>query len=323
MPGPKARIEPAETEAAAWHVRLGEPRVSAETIEAFFSWRQKPENAEAYRRVEAVWKETGRLANDPDLVAAVESAMTRKASVQAARRPDRRVLGAAGLCAALVLGTGLFFVLTDRSTFATGVGETRVVQLADGSSVRLDTGSRLHVSFSGGRRLVELQKGQAFFTVAHDASRPFVVAAGAAQVTAVGTVFDVRRDPGTVRVTLVSGAVDVQRGAAGDVRRLTAGQEARVDEAGIIARASDVAAATGWTEGRIVLREASLKQAVDEVNRYLTSKIELDAPALEDERVSGVFKTGDRDAFVSAASHSLGLRVSSGRDGAVRLTAEK
>lgn len=322
MPDSKARVQPAETEAAAWHARLGEPRVSAETIEGFFVWRQKPENAEAYRRVETAWTETGRLKADPDMAAAVEAAMSRR-TASAGRGLDRRVLGTAVVCAALVLGAGLVYALKDRNSFATAVGETRVVQLADGSSVRMDTGSRLLVRYSGDRRHIELQEGQAFFTVAHDAARPFVVSAGEAEVTAVGTVFDVRRDAGAVRVTLVSGAVDVRGQAAGEVRRLERGQEALVAGPRIIARAADVAAATGWTEGRIVLRETSLKQAVAEVNRYLTAGIELDAPLLEDETVSGVFKTGDRDAFVSAAAASLGLKVSDGRDGRVRLTAEK
>jgi len=321
MPDSKARVQPAETEAAAWHARLGEPRVSAETIEGFFVWRQKPENAEAYRRVETAWTETGRLKADPDMAGAVEAAMSRR-TASAGRGLDRRVLGTAVVFAALVLGAGLVYALKDRNSFATAVGETRVVQLADGSSVRMDTGSRLLVRYSGDRRHIELQEGQAFFTVAHDAARPFVVSAGETEVTAVGTVFDVRRDAGAVRVTLVSGAVDV----VGDKRapqRLVAGHQARVTADQVGARAVDVAAETSWTEGRIMFRDAPLKQAVAEVNRYLTAGIELDAPLLEDETVSGVFKTGDRDAFVSAAAASLGLKVSEGRDGRVRLTAEK
>ena len=322
MPNPKVRVEPAETEAAAWHARLGEPRVSGETIEAFFSWREKPENADAYRRVEVAWSETGALANDPDILGAVDAAMSRKGSDAARPRDRRRLFGLGAVFASLAAGLVIWTLLPDRNLYETSVGETRVVQLADGSSVRLDTASRMQVRFDGDRRLIDLEAGQALFTVAHDASRPFVVTAGSAQVTAVGTVFDVRRDKGEVRVTLVSGAVDVVGGQR-VAQRLKAGHQARVTGEGVAARAVDVPAETGWTEGRIVFRDVPLEQAVGEVNRYLTDGIELDAPGRETELVSGVFRTGDRDAFVSAATSALVLRASAGKGGGVRLTAEK
>jgi len=308
MPSPKVRVEPAETGAAAWHARLGEPRVSGETIEAFFSWREKPGNADAYRRVEKAWAETGGLGNDPDIAAAVEAAMSRKGDGADKARDRRRLFGVGAVCASVVLGLAAWTLLQDRNVYQTSVGETRVVQLADGSSVRLDTASRMQVRFDGDRRLIDLEQGQAFFT--------------AAQVTAVGTVFDVRREKGEVRVTLVSGAVDVSSEKRA-VHRLAAGHQARVTGAGVGARAVDVAVETSWTEGRIVLENAPLTQAIAEVNRYLTDKIELDAPGREAELVSGVFRAGDRDAFVSAATTALDLRASAGKDGGVRLTAEK
>lgn len=322
MPNPKVRVEPAEIEAAAWHARLGEPRVSGDTIEAFFSWREKPDNADAYRRVEKAWSETGSLANDPDILAAADAAMSR--NDHDAKKPGKRrsLFGAAAICASLVLGLAVWVLLQDRNVYQTSVGEMRVVQLADGSSVRLDTASRMQVRFDRDRRLIDLQQGQALFTVAHDASRPFVVTAGAARVTAVGTVFDIRRENGEVRVTLVSGAVDVA-GEAHVPQRLAAGHQAKVTGSRVAAKAVDVLAETGWTEGRIVLRDVPLGRAVGEVNRYLTDKIELDAPSQEAELVSGVFRTGDRDAFISAATVALDLRASAGKGGGVRLTAEK
>lgn len=322
MPNPKVRVEPAETEAAAWHARLGEPRVSAETIEAFFSWRQTPGNAAAYRRVEKAWADAGRLEADPDIAAAVEAAMSRKGAVKDKASVSRGLFGLAAVGAALVLAFGAWTWVQDRNLYETATGETRVVQLADGSSVRLDTASRMRVRFDGDRRHVDLQHGQALFTVAHDGNRPFVVAAGETQVTAVGTVFDVRREGAEVRVTLVFGAVDVV-GAKHEPQRMAAGQQASVAGDRVLTTAVDVVAETSWAEGRIVFRDAPLKQAVAEVNRYLTDKIELDAPALEGEAVNGVFRTGDRDAFVSAASAGLDLRASKLDDGGVRLSAVK
>ena len=137
--------------------------------------------------------------------------MSRRLRKTSEDQPTRRLLGLAAIGAAAALVIGGWTWWQGRSTFTTGVGEQWVVQLADGSSVRLDTDSRVRVRFSDGQRLVDLERGQAMFSVAHDAQRPFVVAAGDARVTAIGTVFDVQRQSAGVSVTLVSGAVDVTR----------------------------------------------------------------------------------------------------------------
>ncbi|MNU27023.1 fec operon regulator FecR [compost metagenome] len=312
---PKARPGTADIEAADWHGRLGGRDVDASMIEAFFAWRQSPENAEAYRRVEAVWTGGADLAGDPQVEAALAAALSRKP------RPGVRTRlfgGLAAVGAAAVLAGAFGFWLQARTVFSTGVGETRLLQLADGSSVRLDTASKVRVRFDGDRRLVELREGQAFFTVAHDAGRPFVVTAGDARVTALGTVFDVRRDAGAVRVTLVSGAVEVS--GAGEALRMAQGQQARMSATGLAKTAVDVAAETGWTEGRIVFRDTPLPAAVAEVNRYLSHKILLDPAAASGRRINGVFRTGDREAFVAAAAQALGVRPVAEPDGGVRLT---
>lgn len=320
MSSPTRRAEPAELEAAAWHARLGEPRVPAATIEAFFTWRQTPANAEAYKRVEQAWTMAGGMATDPQVIGALDAAMARRSRTQSAIRPGAWIGAAA---AAAVISIGIWVFTDGRGVYQTSVGEQRTVQLADGSSLRLDTSTRARVRFSGRQRTVELEDGQALFDVAHDPARPFVVIAGAARVTAVGTVFDVRRVGGAVEVTLVSGAVDVLPQAGARPSRLAPGHQAQVGSGRLRTTAVDARVETSWAEGRVVFRDTPLRNAVAEVNRYLTDPIELDAPALEQESVNGVFKTGDRDAFVSAATEALGLKATPGVDGAVRLSAEK
>lgn len=320
MTGPNTRVETAELEAAAWHARLGEPRVSTQTIEDFFAWRSKPENADAYRRVEAAWTESGRLAASPQIQAALDAALSSGPEHKRARSLPPSLLALAAGLVIVALFYGSWVWQGARSGFETGVGEQRLVQLADGSSVQLDTDTRLQVRFSDGQRLVDLERGQALFTVVHDASRPFIVQADGTSVTAVGTVFDVRRDALGVRVTLVSGAVDVARQGQGAPARLAAGQQTSVTDKGVATRAVDVAAAVGWTEGRIVFVDTPLNQAVAEVNRYLTRPVALAPGADGTVAVNGVFKAGDRDAFVSAASGALGLRATTRDDGSVLLS---
>lgn len=324
MTSPTIRVETAETEAASWHARLGARNVSTDTIEAFFAWRAVPANAEAYRRVEKVWADTGKLVDDPAILEALDAAMSRKTGTGRSRAVPPSLLGLAAVGAAAALAIGAWTWQQSRVVFVTGVGEQRVVQLADGSSIRLDTASRVRVRFAGDRRLVDLERGQALFTVAHDRTRPFVVQAGGTQVTAVGTVFDVRREGAAVSVTLVSGVVDVAPAGEGRaVQRMAAGQHARVASGEVAVRSVDVQAETSWTDGRIVFRDTPLRLAVAEVNRYLTAKIELEASSLDAVPVNGVFKTGDRDAFVSTASQVFELEVTPGPDGTVRLSEQK
>lgn len=318
MAGPKKRVESAETEAAAWHSRLGERSVSTQTIKDFFDWRGTPENADAYRRVELAWGETRKLANNPEMQAALDEALGRKAKAAAGKRGRRIVIGFVAVSGAAALALGGWFWAESRTVFSTLVGEQRVVQLADGSSVRLDTNSRIRVRFDKDRRLIDLETGQALFMVTHEADRPFVVRAGDAQVTAVGTVFDVRRLGAGANVTLVSGVVEIVGG--GRAQRMGAGHQARVTATGAAAKPVDVEAETSWAEGRIIFRDKPLAEAVAEVNRYLTAKVELDAASLASEPVNGVFRTGDRDAFVSTASEVFNLQVSAGSNGSVRLS---
>lgn len=317
MASPKKRVETAETEAAAWHSRLGERSVTTQTIKDFFDWRQSPENANAYRRVELAWGETRRLAHDPAMREALDGVLTRTAPPKRQRR-RQIVIGVVGASAAAALALGGLSWWQSRTVFETSVGEQRLVQLADGSFVRLDTASRIKVRFDGQRRLIDLQAGQALFNVSHDAERPFIVEAGSARVTAVGTVFDVRRDGTDAQVTLLSGVVEIAGGQT--TQRMQAGHQVHVTSSTARAKPVDAQLETSWTEGRIVFRDTPLGDAVAEVNRYLTAKVELDAATQANEPVNGVFKTGDRDAFVSTASEVFGLRASAGPNGSIRLS---
>lgn len=315
----------AEREAADWFARLGTRAVSASTVESFAAWRSRPANAAAYRRLEGVWADAGDLRGDPDIRKVL--AATTGPRLERLGWRGRPVWAGAALCgvlACLVLGVALW--REGQNAVSTEVGEQRVVRLEDGSTVRLNTDSRLRVRFAQARRGVVLERGEALFTVAPDPSRPFVVDAGGTDVTAVGTIFAVRRDDERIAVTLLSGKVDVTaaRPLAGSRgrqdTRLAPGEQHVVSPSGRSTRSVDAAAQTSWAEGRLVFRDTPLSDAVEEVNRYLTAPIRLDAAGVETVAVNGVFQTGDRDAFVSAASDLFDLRGVPSSDGSVTLT---
>lgn len=314
----------AASQAADWFARLGAKSVTNRDLADFETWRQEPAHRAAYEKVEAVWKIAGRLAGDPQIEAAAsarrEPAPPAK-PVSALRLPPARViwtgLGAAGFISIALASQSLWL----GATYATSTGEQKVVRLSDGTHLRLDTQTRVRVRFGDRTRRVELESGQAFFSVAHDAVRPFIVQAGDTQVRAIGTRFDVRRDHDQVRVVLVQGVVEVRKDGASSPPplRLQAGEELVNSSKGTAKRSADIKAATSWTEGRIVLRSVPLSQAVAEVNRYSRQKLELEPGPIGAAQVSGVFDAGDTEAFLAAVKDVYGLTPQRQWNGDLRL----
>lgn len=312
----KTRVQ---KEASAWFARLHTREIPADALEAFRRWRQRPGHREAYADVEALWRRSGDLRDDPDIEAALNDALnppttsSRKGSV---RGP---LLGAAGLATAVV-AAGAYWVWS-RDVLTTDVGEQRIVRLDDGSRVRLDTDTKLRIHFNAQRRHVQLESGQAFFEVATDAERPFTVQAAGTTVRAVGTKFDVRRDGDRVRAVLVEGVIEVRSLSDGQPKRWTLRPGEQISTA--LARpepmAVDVQAATSWTTGRIVLDRVPLRLAIEEVNRYSHRQITLEDPQVRNLAVSGAFDSGDTDAFVTAVTSIYPLVAERGSNGDVRL----
>ncbi len=314
-----------EREAADWFSRLSQTRVENEDLTAFAEWRRDPLNLAAYNRIEDISRAVRGLADDPEIQVAA-----REASSRPPERRDRwtvfrltpRVwgptLGLAGVVAASVIGWLTF----TAPTYSTAVGEQFSARLDDGSRVQLNTDTRLRVRFTGGVRRVELLRGQAFFEVAHDTQRPFIVAAGSTQVRAVGTKFDVRRDPGEVRVTLAEGKVAVHDGSGGGKDwMLVPGQSLDLGARAKLTRPTpvDVPATTAWTTGYLTFRDVTLAEAVTEINRYTRDKIVLGADAPADRKVSGMFPTGDTGDFIAAVTTLYGLKSTRRPDGGVQL----
>lgn len=316
-----AEDERAEREAADWFTQLNTLSITSRTLEDFQAWRRVPANDAAYERMEALWEVGGRLQGDPDIARGVANALARRSWLNRLAGLWRDAPGLRRAATAFAAGAALIltFTVLQGEQYATGVGEQRLVSLDDGSRLRLDTDTRVKVSFSEDGRDVRLIKGQAFFDVAHDAKRPFVVHADGAQVRALGTRFDVRLAGEAVKVTLVEGSVEVTDGEASKAWRLAPGETLATNEAQPRPRRVDVAAATSWTSGRLIFRETPLAQAVAEVNRYSRHKVVVDVARLQTVPVSGVFEVGDTQAFVAAVSDLFELEPRQG-DREIRLT---
>jgi transmembrane sensor len=314
----------AEREAADWFARLNSRKISTAALEAFHAWRHEPANDAAYGRMESLWETSGRLQLDPATGRDITAALNRGAR----RRRWRNWLRAAILPiggVALAGAAALYLAgVAQTSVYRTHVGEQRLVALADGTRLRLDTDTEVKVRLRDHARDVRLVRGQAFFDVAHDQSRPFIVEADGARVRALGTRFDVRLRDGQAQVTLVEGAVEVTHDRAGDgaparAWRLAPGQALTPSATASQPVRVDVAAATSWTSGQLVFHATPLADAVAEVNRYSRTKVVLEAPALSASLVSGKFDAGDTQAFVAALCDLFHLEAAAPQDGEIRL----
>ncbi|PAL21471.1 FecR domain-containing protein [Sphingopyxis sp. GW247-27LB] len=213
---------------------------------------------------------------------------------------------AASFAGALMLGGG--------TSYATSVGEIRRVPLADGSIAAINTASTIEVKLDDAARHVRVEQGEAWFQVAKDKQRPFVVAAGRARVRAVGTAFSVRRRAGGADVLVTEGEVEVWAdGAEGHRVRLRAGARGFIaDDAAIVqqpAAPSAIDRALAWRSGKVDLAGDRLDSAVAEFNRYNQRRLAIADPAIAGERLDGVFRTDDPEGFAQAVRITLGVPV--------------
>lgn len=228
-------------------------------------------------------------------------------------RLNRRWLLGGGVAAIAASISALWFVSSDPH-YATAVGEIRRVPLADGSVATINTNSALDVTMAETQRDVRLNRGEAWFQVARNPARPFVVAAGRVRAQAVGTAFSVRRLEGGAEILVTEGIVDVWAdGAEGHRVKLGAGESAFVaDDAAIQFRRASALAIDrqlAWRSGKIDLASTSLRDAAMEFNRYNARKIEILDPALEGEQLDGVFNVGDPSNFAIAVRDGLQVPV--------------
>jgi transmembrane sensor len=322
IPPSHGRAKRALGQAEDWFARLRTGDCGPAERARFERWLADPEHAQAYRATRQLWEDLAGLAGEPALEAMVEAAVR---AAPAPRRTFRHVALALAACLALaVLGlAGWRWSGQAAQDYATGPRQRETVRLDDGSLVTLNTGSRIQVALSRGARNVALLHGEALFQVAHDAARPFRVRAGAGEVVALGTRFEVSMQPADrVSVTLIEGSVSVAQRA--DRLRLQPGQQAvYADTGGISVRDVDVDVVSGWARGRLLFRSVPLPEVVEEVNRYATRPLRLDDPALSGLEVSGTFVLGDSESVALGLQSLLPVRADLRRPDSIVLTGRR
>ncbi len=247
---------------------------------------------------------------------------------------SRRSWLPAAIAASLLVVLGLAFTIRPwgepakavaARAFDTPVGGRRTIALPDGSKVMLNTASRVRAAVGAGRREFWLDRGEAYFEVAHDENAPFVVHAGSRRVTVLGTKFSVRRVGDDVAVSVLEGRVRVDEVRGDQAVRssiIRGGDIARTSGAAtlVTARAQDrVASALAWREGMLSFDQTRLMDVAAEFNRYNEKPIVVTDAEAGNMRIGGRFPATEPDAFARLLRDAYGLEVEETAD-AIRVS---
>lgn len=271
----------------------------------------------AYLRLESAWRRSDRLAAGRRSQGTLEPPKTARVE----GRHGRRLRWVAGLAAACLLATvGVLYYGAPFGTpgqmHATALGERSVISLADGSRITLNTASRIRVALEPAERKVWLDGGEAFFEVAHDKSRPFVIMAGGQTVTVVGTKFSLKREGDRLDAIVVEGKVRVAS-SSGATAILTAADTAEASADSLHVQHESVDRLTdqmSWIRGQLTLDGMTLGEAAAAFNRYNSRKIRILDASAANLRIGGVFDTDNIGGFTRLLQSGFGLTVREGRD---------
>lgn len=310
--------------AARWLMRREEPGWSPAEQAALDAWLgESMAHKAAYWRLEHGWRQADRIAALGDGPAEAEASAPREQEPYLRRHWHRFAIAASLLIAiaigAFTLAPGLAPGTGDAAPagqrFATAIGARRTLALPDGSRVELNTATVVRADLDAARREIWLDRGEAYFEVAHAPERPFVVHAGSRTITVLGTKFSVRRDGERVSVAVVEGRVRIEpTGPGGGERSATiAGGDLAIAQgpSTLVAAnsAERVESGLAWRRGVLTFDHATLAEAAAEFNRYNVRQIVIGDPETAGIRIGGTFEADNVDAFVRLLRDAYGLEI--------------
>ena len=336
--------------ATQWLLRLKDDKATDQDVAEWLAWYESDErNAQAFDAMQSFWGDVGQLASGSEGAERI-ARLGSIDSVDANRRPRSiprvaalvRWPAAVGIAASLLLATGVALFLMQRSRIpnaspaGSDVAQVRHTRLPDNSSVDLAANSLVAVEYTAAQRTLDLQRGEAFFSVAPNHQRPFIVKASGLRVRAVGTKFNVREADDRVIVTVAEGAVDVYAADANDQRsdwpaaqaigslRLSAGNEVTwvVGSGKRVVRATDPERALAWRYGRLEYIDEPLSAVVADVNRYSSRRLVID-PAVAQLTYTGTVLIGSIDEWLSAMPGEFPIKVIAGDSSFTIVPSEK
>ncbi len=322
-------IKEVEREASEWIARLNADDVSADDCARFEVWLHSHRlHARTYEELFGTWRQFTQAPPLTQATAAAPSLQRRRAWYWPLRW-RQFAMAMSGVAAAVLLSFYLHS-LTTAATFETTLGERATVSLPDGSTLQLNSDSRVRVDYSLGSRVIHLERGEAFFDVAHDVNRPFWVTIGKNWVRAVGTAFGVYLNRQSVRITVHEGAVKLgsaehflptslsESALKNASAMLTAGEQADLEGRVTTTRklsAEELARAAAWRDGWLYVENENLCDVIAELNRHTPRQLILEDVQLCSLSVGGSFQANPRgaEALLSMLEGNFGARIR--RDG--------
>lgn len=329
-----------DAEARDWIVRRSDGALSPIEVAAFEAWQARdPRHARTYAALAQTWEDAATLRHLA-VLAPIPPLPGRKAERVGHGGSIIRWALPTALVATAVLAL-LVVRMPDLSTPTVpsqlpAIAEIRTETLPDGSTVTLGPKSEIAVRFSASERRVALLSGEAFFEVTHNQAEPFFVEAGDTTIRVVGTTFDVNRAPGSVRVSVQEGIVEIHEPegsgalARKTVHMLKAGQRLEAIErdaaegpqmAAVILPPTRTTAPGAWRQGWLVYENARLADLMADVNRYYAPGVRL-SPEANDLRVTASFRTTDILSFLDTLGAALPVIVARDDDGEFRVSAK-
>ncbi len=316
--------------AASWHTRLGR-RLTSVQRQAFETWIGDPENAREFHAQRYLLDVLMELKGRPctDLLDSVIEAKRSRSWAPALRQWLASgavwTSGSVTVLVVLVVAIGWSILRSEgyvAQTYHSATGEVRNVVLPDGSIVDLNTQTELEWVGSPSDRRVRLIRGEAYFQVVHDASRPFRIMLAHSEVQVLGTRFDVyQMADGDVRVSVISGTVAVEalddgQGVPSWSRRLTSGQQIEYSPVGLVADVHSIVApkVIRWREGMMETQGEPLKDFVSDISRYTTERIVIADPRAATQQVGGAFSVRNVNATLDRLSHIAPVTVTHEQD---------
>jgi len=311
-------------QAADWIVAASEPDFCPDQQKAFALWRSADDRHEmACRQLEAVWSDI------PAALAGSRSPIAHNDDEQASPRRIRRFAGPILALCAVAASAAIFLLPIDLSRsvpqhFDTKVAQISRVELDDGSVATLAPETAITVELGKSERRLRLVRGEAFFEIAKDSSRPFFVSTDNSRIRVVGTSFNVENDGGRTRVAVLHGTVQIFPGL-GDrksppLQTLTRGGLAEVvsvsDNAVELRNVQFTdnigkfdALLTGWREGWLAYENVSLAEIVRDLNHYYKPGITLADAGIGQLRITASFKASEIAAFMSSTERLFPIDV--------------
>lgn len=337
-------------EAGLWIVRMDEGELDAAEVEELRQWiRQSDFHRDYLLKLAANWDSMAVLEALADMFPLPEREPQRARGSSRLtgwlsdkiRMPVVAAAGTGALAVALLLMFAPMLDTGGARELTTGVGERARYTLQDGTTVSLNTDTRLKVDYAGAHRAVYLERGEANFEVAHNPEQPFVVYAGNGLVWAVGTAFNVRYVGDTVDVTVTEGRVKVVSDTRGRTARgelstaisderqealIGAGQSlryAQVIESLEPIQEEESVRKLAWRQGSLIFKGETLQEAVAEISRYTDKELIITDPSLAELRVGGHYKTDDINLLLDALGQGLDIDIRYASDDRVLLSAQQ